>query len=99
MPGGNRKGPEGEGPKTGRALGLCSGNDKPGFTAQSESPGMGRRFRIRQENTPNETPLNQDDTLGRGQGGAGFGLGRGNAGRAGRGGGRGRGLGRGRGRQ
>ena len=30
MPGGDRKGPMGEGPMTGRGLGLCAGNDTPG---------------------------------------------------------------------
>ena len=31
MPGGDRTGPEGAGPRTGRAMGYCSGNDRPGF--------------------------------------------------------------------
>lgn len=32
MPGGDRTGPNGEGPRTGRQLGLCSGYDSPGYT-------------------------------------------------------------------
>ncbi|MHA1585373.1 MAG: DUF5320 domain-containing protein [Promethearchaeota archaeon] len=31
MPGGDGKGPNGKGPKSGRGLGRCSGNDKPGY--------------------------------------------------------------------
>ena len=32
MPGGDRKGPEGYGPRTGRSLGYCAGYESPGFT-------------------------------------------------------------------
>ncbi len=32
MPAGDRTGPEGRGPRTGRGLGYCSGYDTPGFT-------------------------------------------------------------------
>ncbi len=38
MPGGNRTGPNGMGPKTGRAAGYCSGSDVPG----SMNPTVGR---------------------------------------------------------
>lgn len=31
MPGGDRSGPRGEGPRTGRAAGYCSGYDVPGY--------------------------------------------------------------------
>jgi len=31
MPLGNRRGPEGQGPRTGRAAGYCAGNDGPGY--------------------------------------------------------------------
>ena len=31
MPAGDRTGPEGRGPRTGRAMGYCSGNDRPGY--------------------------------------------------------------------
>ena len=37
MPGGDKKGPNGEGPMTGRKLGLCTGNSEPGF--MSGQPG------------------------------------------------------------
>jgi hypothetical protein len=30
MPGGDRTGPTGGGPKTGRGMGYCTGNDRPG---------------------------------------------------------------------
>ena len=43
MPGGDRRGPAGYGPRTGRGLGYCSGYDSPGFT--KPGPGMGRGFR------------------------------------------------------
>ncbi len=39
MPNGNRRGPLGEGPRTGRGLGLCNGNSQPG---SSNTPGMGK---------------------------------------------------------
>ncbi len=39
MPGGDGTGPDGKGPKTGRGLGRCAGNDKPGY--MSDAP---RRF-------------------------------------------------------
>jgi hypothetical protein len=32
MPGGDRTGPMGQGSKTGRAMGYCSGSDAPGYT-------------------------------------------------------------------
>lgn len=41
MPRGDRTGPLGQGPKTGRGLGYCAGYSAPGFMNQ----GFGRRFR------------------------------------------------------
>jgi len=43
MPKGDKTGPEGKGPQTGRKQGFCMGNDKPGFES-TEVPrqGMGR---------------------------------------------------------
>jgi len=38
MPGGDRTGPRGMGPMTGRALGYCAGYDTPGYM---KGPGMG----------------------------------------------------------
>ena len=40
MPGGDRTGPLGRGPITGRALGYCSGGNIPGYA----NPGFGRGF-------------------------------------------------------
>ena len=43
MPQGNRRGPEGKGPGTGRGMGFCSGEDQPG--SENSAPGRkgGRR--------------------------------------------------------
>jgi len=41
MPGGDKTGPEGKGPKTGRGLGFCNGNDKPGFESDEPRRGQG----------------------------------------------------------
>lgn len=35
MPGGDRTGPQGAGPRTGRGMGYCSGYDQPGFANQA----------------------------------------------------------------
>ncbi len=42
MPRGDRKGPDGLGPKTGRSLGFCSGEDTPGYVSNLPGMGMGR---------------------------------------------------------
>ena len=42
MPGGDKTGPEGFGPMTGRRMGYCVGNDRPGFADLTS--GYGRRF-------------------------------------------------------
>ena len=44
MPQGDRTGPKGQGSRTGRSSGLCSGYDTPGFTKGYE--GQGRGFGI-----------------------------------------------------
>lgn len=46
MPRGDRTGPHGEGPMTGRRLGFCAGNDQPGFdtTPGNFGHGYGRGF-------------------------------------------------------
>ncbi len=44
MPGGDRTGPMGLGPRTGRGLGFCSGRNAPGWT-YGPGRGMGRGFR------------------------------------------------------
>ena len=43
MPRGDRTGPFGEGPKTGRQLGFCADYDHPGY-ARSPGWGLGRGF-------------------------------------------------------
>ena len=43
MPAGDRTGPLGQGPRTGRASGFCSGYNTPGYTT-SPGGGMGRGF-------------------------------------------------------
>jgi hypothetical protein len=45
MPLGDRTGPMGQGPRTGRALGFCSGYDSPGYT-KGVGGGMGRGFKF-----------------------------------------------------
>jgi len=52
MPLGDRTGPRGKGPKTGRGLGLCTGNKEPGYKNPRARPlgrgraqGRGRRRR------------------------------------------------------
>jgi len=53
MPRGDKTGPAGTGPMTGRQLGYCSGNDTPGFTNHGfgfgggfrRNMGFGRSFR------------------------------------------------------
>jgi hypothetical protein len=42
MPRGNRRGPEGAGPMTGRAMGYCAGYSVPGYANRSPEPGAGR---------------------------------------------------------
>jgi hypothetical protein len=42
MPGGDRTGPQGEGPKTGRGLGYCADNDQPGFVRLQPALGLGQ---------------------------------------------------------
>jgi len=46
MPGGDRNGPLGQGPGTGRASGYCYGFDTPGYM-KGRGRGMGRGFRFR----------------------------------------------------
>jgi hypothetical protein len=41
MPGGDRTGPAGYGPRTGRSLGYCSGYNSPGFTRGTPRGGGG----------------------------------------------------------
>ena len=50
MPAGDRTGPRGQGPKTGRGLGFCNDYNKPGYTNDQNRPfdgrgqGRGRRW-------------------------------------------------------
>ena len=45
MPRGDRTGPFGEGPKTGRQMGYCTGHESPGFANQQTNwRGTGRGF-------------------------------------------------------
>ncbi|MEA3429973.1 MAG: DUF5320 domain-containing protein [Nanoarchaeota archaeon] len=66
MPNGDKTGPQGEGPKTGRGLGLCSGSNEPGW--KSTEPKLGRN--------QNSSGRGQGRGFGRGQG-RGFGRGAG----------------------
>jgi hypothetical protein len=42
MPGGDRTGPAGAGPRTGRAMGYCTGQENPGFVTAGGGRGPGR---------------------------------------------------------
>ena len=44
MPGGDRTGPMGSGPRTGRGMGVCAGFSSPGYL--NPSPGQGRMMRL-----------------------------------------------------
>ena len=44
MPAGNRTGPQGMGPRTGRGAGYCTGYNGPGFVNQGFGGGFGRGF-------------------------------------------------------
>lgn len=44
MPGGDKTGPEGRGPRTGRGAGYCAGNDQPGFAEPGPRQGGGFGF-------------------------------------------------------
>jgi hypothetical protein len=44
MPGGDRTGPRGEGSRTGRGAGFCSGYDSPGYMNPAAGYGRGIRF-------------------------------------------------------
>ncbi len=65
MPYGDRTGPEGKGPRTGRGLGYCGGYDSPGYTrgtprgmgyGRGAGRGFGRGFGW------NRAPVNQTTT-------------------------------------
>ena len=43
MPGGDRTGPQGDGPRTGRGLGYCADNDQPGYASPQQGQGFGFR--------------------------------------------------------
>jgi hypothetical protein len=44
MPWGDRTGPLGYGPRTGRGLGYCSGNNVPGYMVGGRGLGLGRGY-------------------------------------------------------
>lgn len=44
MPRGDRTGPAGAGPMSGRAAGYCTGNNAPGFMSGAPGQGFGRGF-------------------------------------------------------
>lgn len=62
MPWGDRTGPAGQGPRTGRGLGYCNGYNQPGYVT---SPGFGRGYGFGR------------GAWGWGRGGFGYGWGRG----------------------
>lgn len=44
MPAGDRTGPQGQGPRTGRGKGLCNGNSTPGFSNDERRRGAGQNL-------------------------------------------------------
>ena len=48
MPRGDRMGPSGDGPKSGRGMGNCTGNEHPGYmnSFSNRGGGYGRRFHV-----------------------------------------------------
>ncbi len=44
MPRGDRTGPAGAGPMTGRRMGYCTGHNTPGYLNPQNQPGFGRGF-------------------------------------------------------
>ena len=64
MPGGDRTGPMGAGPRTGRGMGVCAGSSSPGY--MNPPPGQERMMRRRQ---------GMGRGFGRGRGGFGKGFG------------------------
>ena len=64
---GDKTGPEGKGPKTGRGLGYCSGSDKPGNESDQPRQGMARGPRNGQGNGP-RTGRGRSQGTGRGRG-------------------------------
>jgi len=67
MPRGDKTGPEGKGPKTGRGLGYCSGSDKPGYESDQPTQGMARGPRNGQGNGPRDG-RGRSQGAGRGRG-------------------------------
>nr|URC17512.1 MAG: protein of unknown function DUF5320 [Lokiarchaeota virus Skoll Meg22_1214] len=47
MPRGDRTGPRGKGPKTGRGLGYCTGHETPGYVKDGTGLGLGLARRNR----------------------------------------------------
>ncbi|HKL24333.1 MAG TPA: DUF5320 domain-containing protein [Candidatus Nanoarchaeia archaeon] len=66
MPRGDKTGPEGKGPRTGRQMGYCSGNDSPGYTVSGRGLGRGfgrgfeKGFRRNSEINPRGEPRPRD---------------------------------------
>jgi len=44
MPGRDRTGPAGAGPKTGRAMGICAGFEMPGYASRLDGQGSGMGY-------------------------------------------------------
>lgn len=47
MPRGDKTGPNGNGPRSGRGLGYCNGNNQPGYLNDNNFSGRGRGFGFR----------------------------------------------------
>ena len=61
MPGGDRTGPMGAGPMTGRGAGFCDGSGTPGYSHRGFGRGMGARFHAWWQNAPVSQPTPNDE--------------------------------------
>ncbi len=60
MPRGDKTGPNGNGPKTGRGLGYCAGNNNPGYYFTNNEHKTGRGFGYRHRFANNYLTNNDD---------------------------------------
>ncbi len=68
MPRGDKTGPNGQGPLTGRKMGFCTGNNQPGFMSDAPGRGMGRRGGFGRGSDVGSQSMSYGRGLGRGRG-------------------------------
>lgn len=70
MPGGDRTGPRGRGPRTGRGLGYCNDDQQPGYVTPQPGQRLGLGFRRGFRGRGWRNRFNTDFWWGRGAGGS-----------------------------